>query len=100
MEYCNFSFKKREKKIKQTLTDFLTLNGAKNVSIEYYPKIFGNIVLTIQYNQLTYEFITDRGEIYLNKKFICDVSREEDQITKLMEVISDFLFKAKKTEKR
>lgn len=98
MEFRNFNFRKRKDKkirIKQTLIDFLTSNGATIIGFEYYPKIFGNIVLTIQYNQLSYELITDRGEIYLNEKFICKVSSGEDQITKLTEVISEFILNAK-----
>ena len=41
--------------------------------IDYYPKIFGNIVCSFQYNGKNYNFVTDRGEIILNGQSInCD----------------------------
>ena len=40
--------------------------------IDYYPKIFGNIVCSFQYNGKNYNFVTDRGEIILNGQSIND----------------------------
>ncbi len=40
--------------------------------IDYYPKMFGNIVCSFQYNDKNYNFVTDRGEIILNGQSIND----------------------------
>ena len=42
--------------------------------IDYYPKIFGNIVCSFQYNGKNYNFVTDRGEIILNGQSINDAA--------------------------
>lgn len=42
--------------------------------IDYYPKIFGNIVCSFQHHGKNYIFITDRGEIILNGRSINDAS--------------------------
>ena len=42
--------------------------------IDYYPKIFGNIVCSVQYNGKNYNFVTDRGKIILNGQSIIDAA--------------------------
>ena len=44
------------------------------VSFDYNGKVFGNIVVEIEVAKIMHTFVTDRGEIYHNKKMICDSS--------------------------
>lgn len=78
------------------LSEFLYTRKARIVSFEYFEKIFGNIVLTIEYEKVCYEFITDRGEIYMNSQLICDssyhVKGKSDTIQKLIDVMSKRIF--------
>jgi hypothetical protein len=75
-----------------TLSNFLLSKNAKIIKFEYYEKLFGNIILVIEYKQKKYEFITDRGEIYLNDKLVCYNSYHIKTIEKLIEIISEQIF--------
>ena len=75
------------------------------VLFEYYPKIFGNIVVELESHNSKHRFITDRGEIYHNSqmsgentwksKMCCDSSymyfEKEDTFPKLLQVIKQEL---------
>ena len=64
----------REEELYKRLKSFLATYNADIVSFSYYPKIFGDIVITVDYDGSIYEFITDRGEIWCNDRCICDNS--------------------------
>lgn len=62
------------------------------MDFQYFEKVFGNIVLKIQYRGSQLSFITDRGDIYCNNKLICNYEyiRTENKSTprKLLEIIN------------
>ena len=53
---------------KKELEEFFLANNIRTYNIEYYPKIFGNLVVKFQYNGVEHCLITDRDET------ICSVS--------------------------
>ena len=59
--------------IKKRLVNILHKYGVINYEIDYYPKIFGNIICKFEYKGKKYDFVTDRGEIILNNKSICNI---------------------------
>ena len=81
------------------INSFLQSHNAHITSFEYYPKIFGNMIVNIAYNGTELEFVVDRGEIYCNKKCICDgsyhVAGRDDAIDKLIEVIQEKMLRDK-----
>ena len=88
--------KERENKIKDELNVFLGKHGAKMINFKYYYKIFGNIVLDVEFRNIMHRFVTDRGEIYHNEKFVCDnsyhVAGKNDTFEMLIKVIDKNLF--------
>ena len=58
------------KNSKEKLVDIFTKYGISNYKIDYYPKIFGNIVCIFEYKDKEYKFVIDRGEIILNNETI------------------------------
>lgn len=65
------------------------------IDFQYLKKAFGNIVLIIRYKGAQLNFITDRGDIYLNTKLMCNYEyiRTENKSTpkKLLEIIDSAL---------
>ena len=59
---------------KQRLIKIFQEYGISNYEIEYYPKIFGNIVCSFEYKGQKYNFINDRGEIILNNETIDNIN--------------------------
>ena len=61
------------------------------IFLDYYPKYFGNIVLNFKKGEKIYEYMVDRGDIYLNKKGVCNSSYVLDEnkrpYQKLIEII-------------
>ena len=51
---------------KKELEEFFLTNNIRTYIIEYYPKIFGNLVVKFQYNGVEHCLITDRDEISLD----------------------------------
>ena len=51
---------------KKELEEFFLNNNIRTYIIEYYPKIFGNLVVKFQYNGVEHCLITDRDEIVLD----------------------------------
>jgi hypothetical protein len=103
-----FLFKRRYEKRKKEMYDRLISiipSEITIVSFEYYPKIFGNIVVELESHNSKHRFITDRGEIYHNSqmsgentwksKMCCDNSymylKKEDTFSKLLQVIKQEL---------
>ena len=84
-----------KKQIYEQMKKIVETSGGKILLFEYHKKIFVNIIITIQKGLCVYEFVTDRGEIFCNKKPICNDSyyREENKKTheKLLEVIKGIL---------
>ena len=76
--------------IEQILPDGCTL-----LLFEYDKKHFGNMIAEIQSPSKVYTFVTDRGEVYCNKKMICDSSyrylEKEDTFSKLLSIIKNEL---------
>jgi len=44
------------------------------LSFDRNKQVFGNMIVVISDGQKKYQFITDRGEISCNNKFLCDNS--------------------------
>lgn len=40
--------------------------------LDYYPEHFGNIILHFKKGEKIYEYVVDRGDIYFNKKGVCN----------------------------
>ena len=59
---------------KQRLIKIFQEYGISNYEIEYYPKIFGNIVCSFEYKGQKYNFINDRGELILNNETIDNIN--------------------------
>lgn len=91
-----WKFRSMEKEIYGKLTTFLSAHNARIVSFTYYPKTFGNIVVTVEFDGTIFEFATDRGEIICNNKFICDnsyhVAGKNDTVDKLIEIMHHQFF--------
>ena len=88
----NRKFNFRKKKIIMTeLQNAVKMVGGKITRLNYYPSHFGNIILHFQKGDKMYEYVVDRGDIYFNKKGVCDYSylRVEDKASyqKLIEII-------------
>ena len=49
---------------------------ANIVSFKYYKKIFGNMVLVIDYQGGKHVFVVDRREIYYNDRFLFEFHQE------------------------
>ena len=99
-----FLFKRRYEKRKKEMYDRLISiipSEITIVSFEYYPKIFGNIVIKLNSPTSEHKFVADRGEIYHNvkmtgdefwrTKFSCDNSyiyfEKENTFNKLLQAI-------------
>lgn len=78
---------------------FLQSYNAHITSFEYYPKFFGNMIVKVAYEGTELEFEVDRGEIYCNKKCVCDgsyhVAGRDDAIDKLIEVMQEKMLRDK-----
>ena len=48
--------------------------GGEILCLDYSIKYFGNIILIFIKDNSKYKYVVDRGEIYFNKKMICDDS--------------------------
>ena len=61
------------------------------VSMDYNGKIFGNIVVVIEFAKVNHIFTTDRGDIYHNGKMLCNRSyhyiENDDTFSKLLKMI-------------
>ncbi len=77
--------------IKKDIQTLLDKYGCELISFEYYKKIFGNIVLKIKFKEEEIEFITDRGEIVCNGKYLCNydylITEKKTTPQKLLELI-------------
>ena len=75
----------------------MLLKGKKGklLELEYYEKTFGNIIVRIEADGVLHTFITDRGDIYCDSKFMCDssyhVQGRDDTFDKLYEIIQEVL---------
>ena len=56
--------------VKTRLINIFKKYNVTNYEIDYYYKVFGNIVCKFEFNGKKYEFVTDRGEIILNNETI------------------------------
>lgn len=72
--------------LKAFLPDKVTL-----VSFDYNRKVFGNIVVKLEYEGINHTFISDRGDIIHNRKMLCDSSYQHleniDTFQKLLQLI-------------
>ena len=59
---------------KKRLIIFLNEHNISKYELKYYHKVFGNFVLTFEYECIKYTLINDRGDIILNDKIIADHS--------------------------
>lgn len=90
MANINFNFS-RKKIIMRELQNAVKMVGGEITRLDYYPKHFGNIILHFKKGDKIYEYVVDRGDIYFNKKGVCDNSYLRDEgITshqKLIEIV-------------
>lgn len=86
----------KEKKMIGDLEKFLKDKNAKLISFQYFPKMFGNITVEIEYKKMLHTFIVDRGEIIHNNKQIRDnsyhIAEQNDSFSTLLEEIQKELF--------
>ena len=65
--------------------------GGEIIILEYSVKYFGNIILHFKKNDKLHEYVVDRGEIYYNKKWICNNSyihnEDKQPYQKLIEIV-------------
>ena len=65
--------------------------GGEILCLDYSIKYFGNIILIFIKDNNEYKYIVDRGEIYFNKKMICNDSyfceEGKSPYQKLIEII-------------
>lgn len=65
-----------KKEMLNRISDFLQRKNVQMISFEYYRRIFGNVVLVVEYRNEKHEFVVDRREIYHNDKFIFEFHQE------------------------
>lgn len=79
------------------LNELIEKNDAQLLRCDYFQKIFGNIILEINYRNKTYIILSDRGEIYLNNLLICGsnyhIKGRYDNYQKILDIINDKIFK-------
>ncbi|PKK99052.1 MAG: hypothetical protein CVV57_04390 [Tenericutes bacterium HGW-Tenericutes-2] len=66
---------KKQEEALNDISKLLMQKRAKLISFEYYEKIFGNIVLKIEYQNEDHLFVTDRSEVYHNGKFLFEFNQ-------------------------
>ena len=83
------------KNIKSEVLKVLDRYECELVDIEYYKKIFGNIVVKVRFCEKDLDFVVDRGEIYCNGEMLStyEYLRSENKTTlqKLLEIIDSTL---------
>jgi len=57
--------KKKDELLLQ-INKLLVNKNAKLIEFTYYQKVFGNLVVKIEFNNSLHEFIIDRSDIYYN----------------------------------
>ncbi len=90
--------KKRDELLLQ-INNLIVNKNAKLIEFTYYKKVFGNVVVKIEFNNSLHEFIIDRSDIYYNfnnvSQLICtnvDYKIENyDRYEKLIETIDKSL---------
>ena len=89
---CLFEGLREKKKCISELQKAVKNIGGEIVYLEYSSKYFGNIILKFKKNNLMYEYVVDRDEIYFNKRMIGNNAyiREEGKkhYQKLIEIIN------------
>lgn len=82
--YPVFTVDEMKRQIASVLPD-----NAGLIAFTYSADYFGNMVVKIRRNKAIHIFTTDRGEIFHNKKMLCDSSYldKEDTFTKLLQMI-------------
>jgi len=86
--------KKKDELLLQ-INKLLVNKNAKLIEFTYYQKVFGNVVVKIEFNNSLHEFIIDRSDIYYNfnniSQLICtnvdDKIENYDRYAKLIETI-------------
>jgi hypothetical protein len=84
-------------RFKQELINMIKDTSFKIISYDYYPKIFGNMVLILESNNSLHKFISDKGDIYYNESLVITHKKcvEESRttqsalLTKINEVINN-----------
>ena len=78
------------------INELLQKKGAHIISFEYYKKVFGNMVLVIDYQKEKHVFVVDRREIYHNDDFLFEFHQEGNDYYQTMKESPNlhFLLKA------
>lgn len=95
MFYIIQDFMKKKDELLLQINKLLVSKNAKLIEFTYYKKIFGNVVVKIEFNNSLHEFIIDRSDIYYNfnniSQLICtnvdDKIENYDRYAKLIEII-------------
>lgn len=61
------------------INELLQKKGAHTISFDYYKKVFGNMVLVVDYDNEKHVFVVDRREIYHNDKFLFEFRQEGNE---------------------
>ena len=68
------SFMKKRRNYKELLLSLCFQYGAKIQEYQYFEKLFGDFRVVIEYKGMIYTITTDKGDIYLGTRLICNSS--------------------------
>ena len=78
------------------LKEILDKHGAVLTKFVYYKKYFGDFEIEIEYDMSVHSFITDKGAVVHNGKWICGssyhIAGQDDTFPMLLKVIKKELF--------
>lgn len=78
------------------LVAFCEKNGAQVLNYIHYKKFFGDFVVDIKYKDQKHTIITDRGDVYLDSRLICNssyhVAGHDDTFSTMLNVMQENLF--------
>ena len=77
----------KTRRYKKAMSAFLEKHHATLLEFKYDKWTFGNLYIVMDYKGHTHKIVTDRGEIYINDKFVSDASYTEKVFDKVLEII-------------
>ncbi len=88
--------KRRYDQYYELFSKFLEQHNAKLLSLEYFYKLMGSMILTFEYNDTVHTCKCDRDNIYLDKEFICNgsyhIPGRDDSKDQMMKIIEERVF--------
>lgn len=90
----------RKKEMLVKINELLLKKGAHVISFKYYKKVFGNMVLVIDFQNKEHVFVVDRREIYYNGKFLFDFHQEGNDYYRITKEFPNLNFLLKAIEEK